>query len=266
VPSPTPRQTAKGTSDETWAWDGKVWKALAPAHKPPARRSAGMAYDPAHQVVILYGGLVPDQAEGHDASDTWAWDGTDWTEREAGPGPTGQRDGPALVTAGDRVVLFGGRFYNEAYFGDAWAWDGMAWHRIDKDPQPPGRANAAVTWNPVESSLSIFGGNGFNSTAGPGAQGLPLGDAWSLTGSGWQENKASGPPTLSFANAIWDGGRKRPVVFLGISCPRPSGDAWAWDGHTWSKSATGIPPRWGAAVAQSTDGKALFGGSDQPGC
>src|SRR6266581_2343802 len=99
-------QTAQGSSDETWTWDGTTWMAISPAHKPPPRRSAAMAYDPAHQVVVLYGGLIPDQSEGAEASDTWTWDGLDWTlvsEKTKAPGP---REGPRMITAGSRVLLF----------------------------------------------------------------------------------------------------------------------------------------------------------------
>jgi len=259
-------QTAKGSSDETWTWDGTTWMAISPAHKPPPRRSAAMAYDPAHQVVVLYGGLIPDQSEGAEASDTWTWDGLDWTlvsEKTKAPGP---REGPRMITAGSRVLLFGGRLGNAQYYADAWAWDGKTWSRVDRDPTPPGRANVAATWDPIDSSLFIFGGSGFNSSAGPGALGTPLGDAWSLTGGKWTQVNSSGPGRLAFANAMWDG--KKIVVLLGMPCPNPSGDAWGWDGKAWLKLASpGISARYGAASAESPDGKALlFGGSDEPGC
>jgi len=65
---------------------------------------------------------------------------------------------------------------------------------------------------------------------------------------------------------MWDG--KKIVVLLGMPCPNPSGDAWGWDGKAWLKLASpGISARYGAASAESPDGKALlFGGSDEPGC
>jgi hypothetical protein len=260
-------ESAHGSSDETWVWDGKAWDMRSPAHKPPARRAAGMAYDPAHKVVVLYGGRITDQVEGHSGGDTWTWDGTDWTAVGEAPGPPDIREGPVLITAGDRVVLFGGHNFNTTYWGDAYSWDGTTWHRIDKEPRPPARGNAAAVWNPEQQSLFVFGGTGFNPTAGIGAQGLPLKDAWSLSGSTWQQISAPGPPALTFANAIWDGGHKSAVVLLGINCPKPSGDAWSWDGNAWSRRATAIPPRWGSTVAQSPDGKGLlFGGSDEAGC
>ena len=105
-------QTAKGASDETWTWDGKAWKALSPAHKPGARLNSAMAYDPAHELVVLYGGTIAGRGEGSAGGDTWTWDGTDWTQLEIGPGAPGRREGPSMITAGDRVILFGGHNFN----------------------------------------------------------------------------------------------------------------------------------------------------------
>ena len=261
-------QTAKGSSDETWTWDRSGWKAASPAHRPSPRRGAALAYDPTREVVVLYGGLIQDRNEGLVGGDTWTWDGTDWTQVDLGPGAAGKRDGPSMITAGERVILFGGHYANVEYWGDAWTWNGRGWLRVDRDPNPRGRGNAALAWNSADSSLFVFGGTGLKASAGIGAQGEPLRDAWSLTGAAWTELKGSGPPALYFANAIWDVSRKRTIVLLGMPCPKPSDAAWAWDGNAWSKlAAPGMSARWGAAAAQDLDGMALlFGGSDESGC
>jgi hypothetical protein len=260
--------TAEVASDETWTWDGSVWKAASPVHKPPARWAAGMAYDPGHQVIVLYGGRIVGHEEGDIGGDTWTWGGTDWTKIDVGPGAPGKRDGPQLAAAGNRVILIGGRYGNVDYFGDAWTWSGKAWTRVDHNPKPPGRAYPAVVWNPSDSALLVFGGIGIKAAGGAGAQGEPLDDSWSLTGTTWTKLKGSGLPTLAFAGAVWDVANKRPVVLLGMHCPNPSDSAWAWDGAAWSKlAAPGMSARWGAAVAQDADGKALlFGGDNESGC
>jgi len=79
-------QTAKGTSGDTWTWDPRrsKWREMSPAHKPPPRRDAAMAYDPGRQVIVLSRGLIPDQGGGHEAAATWTWNGSDWTEASAG--------------------------------------------------------------------------------------------------------------------------------------------------------------------------------------
>lgn len=264
-------QTKTGSSDETWTWDGAAWKEMTPAHKPPARRNSAMAYDPVHRVVILYGGHVQGRGEGDVAGDTWTWDGTDWTlARDFTAGtPPDPREGARLITTGDRVLLFGGRFWNTNYYGDLWAWDGKAWTLVDKDPRPAGRGNPAVVWNRSDSTMFVFGGTGIKASAGVGAQGDPLGDAWTWASGGWaRQQQESGPPPLAFSVGIWDASAKRAIVMLGMPCPNASDEAWAWSNGAWSKLAKpGISARWGAASAQAPDGRAaLFGGSDEAGC
>jgi hypothetical protein len=266
-------QTAKAASDETWTWDGSRWTKESPAHKPASRRMAAMAYDPQQKVVVLYGGLVQNGAEGRPASDTWTWNGRDWTQVAAiDPGP-GKRIGARMVTAGTGVILFGGSVDpNSDFSADAWTWQGgNRWVRIDRNPTPEGRSNAAVTWDSTDSSLFVYGGDGLNAEAGGGATGKALADAWSLKGGAWNRVGGSGPPALAQTNAVWDRNSRRALVIFGMSgttCPNPTNAVWAWDGANWSALPDSqAPRRWGAAVAQDDSGKVVvFGGSDEPGC
>lgn len=261
-------QTTRGSSDETWTWDAGKWTAMTPVHKPPPRRSAAMAYDPAHEVVVLYGGLVEDKNEGFAASDTWTWDGSDWRLISPKTQAPGDREGPRMVTAGNTVLVFGGRWYNIKYFGDTWTWDGAKWSRIDHNPTPAGRANAALVWNPLDSSLFVYGGIGLRSDAGIGALGSPLGDAWSFKNGLWSGLKATGPPKAANGNAFWDQKTGRAIIAFGITCPNPINEVWAWDGTKWLQQApAAVPARWGASSAQDDKGNVLvFGGSDEAGC
>jgi hypothetical protein len=266
-------QTAKGSSDETWTWNGSRWRKNSPPHKPAARRMAAMAYDPQQKVVVLYGGLVQNGAEGSVASDTWTWDGSDWTQVAATDSIPGKRIGARMVTAGAEVVLFGGSVDpNSDFSADAWTWQGgNRWVRLDRNPTPEGRNNAAVAWDTSDSSLFVYGGNGLNPEAGGGAGGRPLADAWSLKDGAWNRVAGAGPPALAQAGAVWDRNSRRMLVIFGMSgttCPNPTNMVWAWDGANWSALPDShVPRRWGAAVAQDESGDALlFGGSDEPGC
>jgi len=265
-------QTAKGSSNETWTWDGTKWKALSPAHNPGPRRSAAMAYDTKSQVVLLYGGLVQNTAEGAPHADTWSWDGVDWKMLEAASVQPGIRIGSRMVTAGGRVLLFGGSVSsNSDFFADASTWDGRTWSRIDHGPTPPGRGDAAVVWDEAHSSLFVFGGGGLNAQAGGGAAGKPLADAWSLRGASWTSLAGAGPQPTAQTNGMWDKKAGRAIVIFGMSgitCPNPTNEVWTWDGTSWTHLAkAAVPARWGAALAQAPDGAGIvFGGSDEPGC
>ena len=232
-----------------------------------------MAYDPHQQVVVLYGGLVQNGAEGRVASDTWTWDGSDWTQVAATDAGLGKRIGARMVTAGTEVMLFGGSVDpNSDFYADAWTWHGgSSWVRIDRNPTPEGRNNAAVAWDTADSSLFVYGGSGLNPEAGGGASGRPLADAWSLKDSTWNRIVGSGPPALAQASGVWDRESRRMLVMFGMSgttCPSATNAVWAWDGANWSRLPDSpVPGRWGAAVAQDESGKGLvFGGSDEPGC
>lgn len=85
--------------NDTWTWDGSAWSELHPAHSPSfVFHSGSMAYDPVHQQMILVGVDFPLQGEIH--TETWAWDGQDWTELQpAQPLPE------ALVNSGELVYL-----------------------------------------------------------------------------------------------------------------------------------------------------------------
>ena len=264
-------QTKDGSSDETWLFDGSKWTQATPAHKPTARRNPAMAYDPAQKNVVLYGGLVQDKGEGVPAADTWGWDGADWSVLNSYSDTVGQRLGASVVTAGDKILLFGGGLaFNDGLTADAFAWDGHVWSSIDRESRPSGRYGAALAWNPNDSSLLVFGGNGADPNAGPGAAGIPLASTWSLRGGVWTLLASAGPPPTGQPNAIWQANPGRMVVMFGMagaSCPKATNAVWAWNGKAWSQLANAAPPpRWGAALAQDADAALVFGGSDQPGC
>jgi cysteine-rich repeat protein len=65
-------------ADAMWSWDGatSTWMQLTPATMPPPRTQGAFAYDPVHQVAVLFGGIEANES----LNDTWVWDGTTWTD------------------------------------------------------------------------------------------------------------------------------------------------------------------------------------------
>ena len=65
-----------GFLQDTWLWNGAAWVEQHPLHHPAGRANFGMAYDTTTQQVILWGGQTHLDV---DPSETWAWNGLDWT-------------------------------------------------------------------------------------------------------------------------------------------------------------------------------------------
>jgi hypothetical protein len=79
--------TCQILSDETWLWDGAQgqWQLLSPAHKPRGRDGHAMAYDSKRSIVVCLGGEVIEKhgdfaPNGYPTSETWEWNGTDWSD------------------------------------------------------------------------------------------------------------------------------------------------------------------------------------------
>ncbi|MEO0108017.1 MAG: kelch repeat-containing protein, partial [candidate division WOR-3 bacterium] len=118
--------------DGTWEWDGSNWSYRCAGPSP--RASAAMAYDSRRHVCIMFGGQTSWQRRPNtNLRETWQWDGAAWTLLDtAGPSP---RCNVAMAydSLRDRVVLFGGDFYDpggEQFFYDSWEWDGTRWTQV----------------------------------------------------------------------------------------------------------------------------------------
>lgn len=113
-------------SADTWLWDGVTWTRRS-VPGPGLRAGHAMAYDPARQVVVLFGGS-------HLPSDTWEWDGQTWTEASVvGPPP---REAAAMVYDPRRsAVLLTGGYSGSTVWSDLWEWDGVEWREIGVTPR-----------------------------------------------------------------------------------------------------------------------------------
>jgi hypothetical protein len=89
---------------DTWVWDGSGWSERIPSNSPSARFGAAMAWDAAHQRVVLFGGR---DAQNILHDDTWEWDGTTWSQRfpQTPPGP-GYGDAAMTYDAARQQVVF----------------------------------------------------------------------------------------------------------------------------------------------------------------
>lgn len=61
---------------DVWAWDGMFWEEI-PTSNTPVRSGANVAYDPARDRFVIFGGVA--RPGGKALDDTWEWDRAAWT-------------------------------------------------------------------------------------------------------------------------------------------------------------------------------------------
>lgn len=144
--------------NETWEWDGASWTQMVISGSVPGPRvAAAMAYDSFRGSVILFGGAYADTSL-HYRGDTWAWDGSSWTQLAmSGPSPTPRYAHRMTFDSGlSRVVLFGG--YDGAIRGDTWEWDGSTWVKRTVTG-PTARASHAMAYDAAGTRVVLYGGD-----------------------------------------------------------------------------------------------------------
>lgn len=172
-------------SNETWTWNGVDWTLKTPPNSPPARVSFAMAYDPIRGETVLFGGAVSMGGGGFVlSSETWTWDGTNWTQRFPAPSPPARFE-TRMAWDGTRLILFGGSG-TASLLQDTWAWDGSNWTLLNPASRPAGRFYHTMTYDAARNQIMLFGGQ---STSGR------VNDTWIWTGANWiQQNPLASPP------------------------------------------------------------------------
>jgi hypothetical protein len=249
---------------DTWEWDGATWLQRSPSTSPSPRISHGMAFDALRQRVVLFGGGGANASGWTGLSDTWEWDGSNWTQLRPTTSPPA-RFGASMAwdTVRQRLVLFGGwGAPPDRSLADTWEWDGATWAQRTPTRSPPGHSSQAMASDPVHRRVVLFGGLP-GSNPGPGT--------WEWDGSTWaQATPIMSPPARRSHAMAWDAARQRILLFGGMhevgNHSTSLADTWEWDGATWAQHTPTTSPSgrsghsmaWDAARQRAV----LFGGLD----
>lgn len=170
--------TSLANTNDTWVWSGSDWMLKAPTNAPSPRCQYGLAFDAARGEVVLFGG-VNNTSGGGTFSDTWTWNGTDWTQKSPTSHP------PALDVSGmvydsvrQEVLLFGG-LPSSGGNNSTYAWNGTNWSQKSPLVQPPQLYNHAMAFDPVRGEALLFGG------IDHATSGSPLAGTWLWDGTNW---------------------------------------------------------------------------------
>ncbi len=218
---------------DTWEWDGKAWKQVQPKTVPASRCCHAMTYDSGRGRTIMFGGAG--NGSGTDLSDTWEWDGTDWTKINTQNSPRPRRS-PMLtyhLTSG-KTLLFGGGTGSTGspFFQETWTYDGKDWTQLSPKNSPLARWGSAFAFQLTRAKTLLFGG--------AGEKGAVYNDTWEWDGNDWTK---LGPKNSPSARWLMSGAfslANRRVFVFGGRLDKP--DTWEWDGVDWTPTKVAASP------------------------
>jgi hypothetical protein len=230
------------SANDTWSYDpgASRWTNLDPRNPPRMgwMGTAAMVYDVHADRFIVYGvGVWPNE--------TWAYDpvANAWMNLNPPESPFPRHD-PGIVydAAEDLILLFGGgvlggQHYYSAY-DDTWAYDYNAntWTLLHPVVSPDRRFGAAMTYDPVEDQVVLFGGC---------ANGLDIecnlvNDTWaySYRWGNWTNLSPPASPSPRHLAAVTYDSRDRAMILFGGADERGIYDRSANLNETWTYSLT----------------------------
>jgi hypothetical protein len=212
-------------SNTLWTYTALGWTNITPASSPPKREYPAMAYDPAIEGAVMFGGF------GYTSSDTYndTWELTFnrdfpvWTEVFPRTVP------PYRYAAGEAfdgtlggVLMFGGLVdvdsVNSSFaLNDTWLFMNGNWiNETNSGQSPSPRGDFALTYDQRDQCAVLFGGGRSGGTTFGGTwtfdcpsvtfeeQGLPADAPWTVDLNGVPSNSSSGTHVFYLANRTFN--------------------------------------------------------------
>src|SRR5262249_34147743 len=205
------------TAEEMWELGSGLWVRRSLAASPTGLEGSPLAYDSAHGVSVLVGGVDTTGSLLH----LWTWDGSSWVQAPPGAAPKKRvQHGLAYDSARDRIVLFGGHDVGSTYYRDTWEWDGAVWHLRSPAVQPPRHDWCVVAYDSARARTVARLLDHDTRQLG----------TWEWDGGNWSERAPGALPQDIDARIAYDAARGRSVLSLYF------GGFREWDGNQWAKS------------------------------
>jgi len=241
-----------------------TWTQLAPGGGTPGLRGGSdVAYNPASNRLILFGGVHPDDGCAYASNDIWILTNANglggaptWTLLPTSGLPPYPRSGAVMGYDGatNRLVLQGGADPCASLFAEARTLihaDGLGgtptWTTLPlTDPEPPRRMEHAGIYDTATDRLVTFGG--LDLAAQPQEDLLLVTSVMNGPSAGWTSLPVPpGHPSPRFGHTLsWDPLNRRVILFGGNSGSGYASDTWvlqlALDGGPVSGVAEPVPP------------------------
>jgi hypothetical protein len=189
--------------DDTQEYDGKQWKQINTAVKPPKRAGHVMTYDPVRKKIVLHGGYFISGSTANSYNDTWTYtnDGVNgfWQlQQPATTPPAGGLSKGMVWDSFNQVALLHVSFPSLG----TWTWDGTNWLRRFAGPDV---SLFGMAFDTDRATAMIVGG--FSGSATDAVWEKPPGSEW--------VNRGPGPSTRRELAMAYDERRKRVVMVGG---------------------------------------------------
>jgi hypothetical protein len=155
--------------------DPITWVRKFPSASPSARAAHAMAFDSTRNRVVLFGGRAGSPSY---FSDTWEYDGLNWTTAASGP-PAMAYHAMTFDSTRGRTVLFGGQATGGVVLGATWEYDGSSWAQVATSG-PSTRFGHALAYDANRQKTVLYGG-----THLPDGQQM---DTWEWNGASWTQS------------------------------------------------------------------------------
>ena len=232
------------------------WHQIMTSTSPAPRDRAGIAYDPADNYTVLYGGYNAYGAPFY--YDTWAYSAGVWHSLNPAHHPTSPT---GLVMAYDPalsgVLEFGGEApYGSAFYNDTWLFHGGNWTLLSPTVSPPARSQYMMAYDAADSEMVLFGGiDGATNE---------LSDTWVFNGTTWAQVVSSHHPQgRQFGSMVYDAAANGVLLLGGRNASLGAvAGTWLFSAGHWSKVPNaGTPLRSFMLASPMANGTPLiFGG------
>lgn len=220
------REPSGTVVNDTWAWDGSTWARLdlGPATpRPPGWEFSGMAWDVAHQQMVLL--TPPNVGYAGGTGVTWTWSGGGWDRRASAVAPPAEPSTAMAFDPATQTVLLVLSGLSPGASPSTWSWDGTTWRELHPLHQPD-LGGFTTFLAPVPGTRQLI----LTRVSVDPPQGL---ETWTWDGHDWTRQHPSVMPTGIVGLVVDASGGE--VIALGRgSRTQPLDLAWAWTGAEWA--------------------------------
>lgn len=247
---------------DTWEFAAGNWTPVNTSTHPTAPTGLVLAYDPALDGVLAFGGQLA--ASSYSSAATWLFANGSWTQLHPTSSPPPRYAyGMAYDAYDHEMVLFGGEGSNGSYLRDTWAFNGTTWIRLHPKLNPLPRTSPLMVFDPLDNETLMVGG---------WDNGQWLKGTWAFQSGQWTllasapGHFANSTPTrnLAYLSVLPDG---TPVLFGGEIPGNPYhkfASTFEFTGSGWARVSQKNPPPAlgnGGLAYDAADGyDVLFGG------